>query len=557
MSTVPDQTKSNWIIAIFGRIELYGAYVLEIVVAVIMLLTELRLLITFLEKPLGDWLLLCLWAFAPSIRFPIQPLPLSAFWDMFVLILGLIVFPLVMMQLGRDAIVQMMAWARDPNGQTLRQLRRQRARLADLQVKALEENEQNYYLKHGSFPFANSPEPPSISKYAGFWSFYYVTLSNYLGLPPQPIEKRQQEEEETTIDVDTLTNEQRQDIADEQRQDIADSPDQIHLVRTPYALLLFGDVRWLLKGSKKLVEALIEQIRARETLAYFALPARETNHTREQIINAVHNAHASDEEADFKKLHDQFTYDAKVLRQRLEDKCEEAGLAYIDPIVAPHGRKAINHLDDAYVAVDVVNLERMEKKMALLKEMPQAPLDLERFRKEYEEAVLNLPHEGLFGHLLRKEFALWHKTYYVRYRNMHHHLLWDLAEYEYALSQSQHGEEKSASLRQAATLYERCAFLTAPTREELKQGLRGRLSEQALRQCMMAYRDLENISAVYHIHSLYEKSLRARYTGWREEPETAHVFDEIIGSSKASELKDHEDMQREGLPSDVNYTPEE
>lgn len=153
---------------------------------------------------------------------------------------------------------------------------------------------------------------------------------------------------------------------------------------------------------------------------------------------------------------------AIFLRKLLQANCREAELAYADPIAADHGQNAITRLADAYIAVDVMNLERMAEKMAHLKEEPGALFDLQEFRKEYEEAVLQLPIDDIFGPRMRKRFAPWHRLYYLRYRDMHHHLVWDIAEYEYAISLNQHGEERKASLRQQRGFMKRAPYSRLP-----------------------------------------------------------------------------------------------
>jgi len=127
----------------------------------------------------------------------------------------------------------------------------------------------------------------------------------------------------------------------------------------------------------------------------------------------------------------------------------------------------------------------------------------------------------------------WAIAYDQRYKVGYHHLVWDLAEEEYALSKAQHGEERQASLQQAVSLYEQCALLTAPTsKDELAQEDQARLSEQALRQCLLGYSQLGNLTQVRHTYSHYVKTMKRRSAGWKPEPQTLQVFEEITRSSE-------------------------
>jgi hypothetical protein len=506
------------------RIDRSFVYVLEIGIAVFVLFNELALLVSFLDKPfLGNWLLLCLWAFSPALPVPIHPLPASVFWGMFLMLLMLVILPGVAVYLVRDGIFSMLAWSRDPNGQALKQMQRERVHLAYLRVKALEENEQNYYLKYGTFPPSSSAYSPTISKYAGPWSFYYVTLSNYLRLPP-PAPKQRRRETSSMVDM-TSTLEEAQ-------KPIASFPAHVQVA---YALFVFGGVRFLLRGAKT-VEVAVKSFRVRELLAYLALPAREKGRIRDDIVNAIHEDHAlrDDDDPDgnaLKKARDAFAYDVKALGKLLQQACREADLLYIDPVESDRGAGAFHRLADAYVVEDVTRLTRLEEQLTTMKKTSVTPLALEAFRADYTE-VLELYEDGLLGRELRQRAAPWYKPYYTHYQEIYQQVLQGLAEYELGLGCEQQGEERKASLRQAASLYEQCAFLTAPSGAELEQGSYAPLSEHALRQCLRAYGLLGDLSSAHQVYHQYLKTLKRKFRSWHPDPQTVQIFQEVTRSSE-------------------------
>src|SRR5690242_17998504 len=175
----------------------YLVYLFELFVALILISDELSLLISAAEtlSRISGYPWHCLLPLSPS--FCAMSAPLS--WPGLLLLVGylililtlLVAFPLVAFLLARDGIGRIRAWSRDPNRQSLLELRRERAQLAYLLVLAQEENEYASYWKDGSFTSTQVPGTHPISRFAGPWSFCYVTLSNYLRLPPGPTEERE------------------------------------------------------------------------------------------------------------------------------------------------------------------------------------------------------------------------------------------------------------------------------------------------------------------------------------------------------------------------------
>jgi hypothetical protein len=129
-----------------------------------------------------------------------------------------------------------------------------------------------------------------------------------------------------------------------------------------------------------------------------------------------------------------------------------------------------------------------------------------------EEEMLSTVAEGFLGPQRRdKRVGKWATAYAQRYRMMYHRLLLDLAAYEFGLSAAQQEEDRHASIQAAAKLYEQSAVLTAPVKkEEIEQGEQTRLSEHALRQCLICYGKLGNLISVRHTYHHYVKTMQNR-----------------------------------------------
>jgi len=80
-------------------------------------------------------------------------------------------------------------------------------------------------------------------------------------------------------------------------------------------------------------------------------------------------------------------------------------------------------------------------------------------------------------------------------------------------------------------LYQECAFLTAPSGEDLEQGTSSPLSEQALRQCMRVYGLLGMRVNAHHVYKRYVKLLRHKWSEWRPDPQTNQTFEAVTGLS--------------------------
>jgi hypothetical protein len=496
----------TWISGRFQWIGRYLAYLFEIFAAAVLLLMILAE------------------ALSLTTRFLIGPLSVTLFWEMFIVLPLCLAFILVALYLARDGLTRIMMWEADPNRQSLLSLQRERARLAYLRVRAQEENELLYYWKHRR---AFDPsEPLPISKYAGISSFFYVTLSNYLGLPPESVIEPESGESALPPSPQAGPSGTPADQNPEE-------PVQVH---SPYAVLLMGGVRFRLRGK----EVPIGKFRARETLAFLAVPDHRKGLRRDDIVEAIHEEHAlekEDEEAplgetDFRrKARDAYAYDVKALRELLKEACEKIGLPYVNPVEAEQGNNALHCLAEAYVTEDLTRLEQLEEYLAAHQQAGENTAGLEAFRKEYT-ATLSLYGDGFLGLQMRKQAASWAKAYFVRYQDLYHRLLWNLAEYEQALSQSQQGEERKTSLRQAVQLYEQCAFLTAPSRDDLEQGTYSPLSEQALRQCLSLYGLLGNRTNAHSTYHSYVKMLKRKSKQWSPDPQTVQVFEEVTRGSR-------------------------
>jgi hypothetical protein len=358
-------------------------------------------------------------------------------------------------------------------------------------------------------------------------SFYYVFLSNYLALPPEP-----------TIELGsgesyTLPTPRRE----ASRASSSQNTEEHAQAHSPYAVLLLGGVRFRLRGTEA-KEVPIKSQRVRETLAYLAVSDRERGCNRDEIVGAIHEKHeigdeetADIDEADyFKKGCEAFAYDVKVLRNLLREPCQQVQLPYVNPVEADRGNGAFHRLAEAYVVEDITRLEHLVEDLAARKQRAGQVTDLEAFRKEYT-TVLSLYGDGFLGLQMRKLARRWVRAHATRYQEMYHGLLWDLAEYEHTIGQSQQGEEHKTSFRQAADLYERCAFLTAPSTDELEQGSSSPLSEQALRHSLSLYGLLGNRTNAHHTYHRYVKLLRRKSREWRPDPQTVQVFEEATRAS--------------------------
>jgi hypothetical protein len=506
-----------WISGLFQQVNRYLAHgFIEIFTGVAVLIMVLPSILLTLLNPrlLIRWMGICLWALLPTIRFEAKPFTPVSFWGLG--IAGLLLLALIptALYLIRKGIIDSMMWSVDPNRLSLLQLQHERVHLAYLRVQALEENERLYYWRHRRF--ADPEEPLVISKYAGPMSFYYVTLSNYLSLPP-----------ESAIEQDSSGNPAlpapwREASRAPSNQNTGEQA-QTH---SPYAVLLLGGVRFRLRGTEVL-EVPIKSQRVRETLAYLAVSDRERGCNRDEIVEAIHE---KDEADSFKKGCDAYAYDVSVLRGLLKEACQQVQLPYVDPVKADRGNKAFHRLTKEYVVEDIARLERLAEDLAARRQYADQATDLETFRKEYT-TVLSLYCDGFLGLQTRKDARRWVRAYFVRYQDLYHGLLWNLAEYEYAIGQSQQGEERKTSFRQAADLYERCAFLTAPSRDDLERGMYSPLSEQALRQCFRLYGLLGDQTNLHSAYDSYVKLLKSKSKKWRLDPQTVQTYEEAKRSS--------------------------
>jgi hypothetical protein len=287
-------------------------------------------------------------------------------------------------------------------------------------------------------------------------------------------------------------------------------------------------------GSKT-IEVPVHALRQRELLAYLALPARARETRWDDLISKMYEARLSEDETTETQQRNLYN-DVKALRHLLEQACTDAELPYLNPIeVSGPRQNGLYRLADGYELVDIATLERLAQERTPLEQPTKPARDRARQRATYT-TVLARCKEGFLGHQVpQQRTGVWAKDYYAHYQSLYHHLLWDLAEEEYALGGTQHGEERNASLRQAVWLYEQCALLTAPTsKEDLAEGDQANLSEQALRQCLLVYSLLGNQTRLRHIYSHYVRMMQRRYRGWKLEPQTTQVFEELTRSPNAS-----------------------
>ena len=376
--------------------------------------------------------------------------------------------------------------------------------------------------KEHSFTSTQVPGTHPISRFAGVWSFFYVTLSNYLRIPLAPAEEQEHTSQQASLPT-----------ASEAGPAVA-----------TYTVTLFRKPRLLVKGTKTVEVPLT--LRQQEDLAYLGTVAREKKCSRDDLIAAIHEKR--DEQRKVNSHRDALDYDVRVLRRSVEAACQQAEVPYCDPVeVTGRGPGAFYRLASAYEVTDLAQFERMVERIAQLKRDPQAGQDVQEVRNSYE-SVLASYGEGFVGQQIQKEqIGSWARVSYRQYRSQYHELLWNVAEYEYVRSQVQQGEEKNASLRQAAKLYEQCAQLTAPTREELQQGNAAPLSEHALRQCLTVYGLLIDLSLVQLTYYHYLKTMQRRYRAWLPEPQTVRVFETAMGTSQQETTTLLEPRRRYGV----------
>jgi hypothetical protein len=270
----------------------------------------------------------------------------------------------------------------------------------------------------------------------------------------------------------------------------------------------------------------------RELLAYLALPAREKDTSWDQVADHAYKAYTSKDDAD--KLQEMLHNDVKSLRKAVQDKCAEAGVDYINPIeVTGHGKGACYRLAEAYQVVDLARYEDLIERVEHLQQVPLLPEDHRAFRKDYEE-ILAMIKKGFLGpHQPDRHVSNWWVTPYKhRYRMRYHRLLLDLAAYEFGLSATQEEEEdRRASIQAAASLYAQSAVLTAPVdEEEIERGEQTRLSEHALRQGLICYGKLADLISVHQTYQHYLKTMKKRFSGYRPEPLTREVYEQITES---------------------------
>lgn len=486
-----------------------AVYLFEIFVGVIVISGEQSLLSsageTFMRLSGYPWR--CLLPLSPSlcaVSAPLSWLGLLLLVVYLILILvGLVAFPLAAFLIARDGVGRIRAWSRDPNRQAMLQLRRQRAELALLLVNAQEENEYASYWEENSFTSTQAPGTHPISRFAGIWPFYYVTLSNYLRLPPAPTEEH----------------------GNGPHQAAAATPE-----KAAYIVRLFSKPRLWVEGTKTVEVPLT--LRQQEVMSYLGTVGREKGCSGETIIAAVHERRVAQRKVTSHR--DALDYDVREIRRSVEAACQRVEVPYINPVdVSGRGPGTFYHLALAYEVMDITQFDRLVERMEQLKHEPHLVKNMQEFRKTYE-SMLTSYGSGFLGQQVQEKYTgPWAVAYYFQYQSKYHQLLWNIAEYEYTRSQEQQGEEKKASLRQAVKLYEQCALLTAPTRkEDLQQGDLARLSEHALRQALMMYRLLDDLSLARQFYYHYIRTLQRRSRGWQPEPQTVQVFDAVMGASR-------------------------
>jgi DNA-binding SARP family transcriptional activator len=488
----------------------YDAYLLEIFTGSFLLLMELLLLLSFPSLAWVRFWYLWLWEFWPAPPLGLPALSVFQIFGGFALLGALLVMPPLGVLLIRDGRVQIALWSADPNGQTIKLLRRERAQLAYWRVLAEEENEIDRHwrrLWRGRQPpdddALSAPRP--LRKYAGPASFAYVTLSAYLGIPPASLHY----EDEITSTMPPQ--------AEKPSSEVPESPG------APYQVLLFGSARIQIVGET-CVEVVIKSWRQRALLAYLALVAREKETQWEHLVNRLYEKDG--EGIDKERLQEDLYSDVKALRRLVRERCDQAGIPYIDPIeVSGRGRGARYRLAQAYQLVDLARFDRLMERLERIRQTSTHTDDLLDLRAEYR-AVLAAYAGGLLGQQVRENrIGTWATPYYLDYRNKYHRLLHDLAEYEHRLSAKEQGEERKASLLRAVKLYEECALQAAPTQQiERKEGY---LSEHALRECFLIYGELGDRASAQHLKSVYSRTMKRRFSDWELQPETEKVFEAI------------------------------
>jgi hypothetical protein len=506
-----------WIAGLPGRISRNYVYFVQMVTILCLFFAELLLFGNFV---LDQGLRLCLWALLPTYRLAphVKHVPEGISWFLVVFPLGLVIIPRIAISRWKSLFVDLLVWDRHPDQHNPYFRRRDTALLNFLRAEARLEQRRNHdwkRLTRGAGEAVTSEEamPLTISKDAGWWSFLYVTLSNFMGMAPAPGESIEDE----MMTVSALPTHTAPQTTNPQA-----------WVPPPYGLCLLGTVIFRI-GQ---LQGHVRNPRQQELLAYLAQAARERPVVWTNVVTASYGVHLSEEDPEVlrKKLDD----DVKALRKLFERLCRQAGLPYINPIqVDGHGRGSTYRLADAYVVADIRRMEWLVEQLRRIKQGEVDHIDLQIFREECD-AVRQSYAEGFLGQQRREKMTgEWVDAYYIRYRTMYQQLLLDSADYEYAVGKTQQDEERKVSFKRAVDLYEQYVLVTsALLSEKVRPEGQTLLNEHALRQCMTISGLLGDVSSARRVYAQFVKTVTRRLRDWQPEPQTVQVYEEVTRASE-------------------------
>jgi len=490
------------------------AYLCEIVTALFVMLCELMLFTNAFQSPHAltrwyEWFCTFVWAMAPAYHLPAQSLPPALFWEMFIFPLGLVILPWIASALIRNARLEMTAWKYAPEQRLAYSIQRDRTLLSHLYVIAQFENTpRNYWgqrkaVEEGTPLFSPLAQAP-ISKYAGPFSFAYVTLSNYLSLSPWAPESNVVEGSLATPALVPATERQA-------------APHSLPepSVAVCVEIFLFGPVRVRLVGADG-QEMIIEKPRLAELLAYLAMQTRGQTIRAETIVTYLYYKEES-EEKDIRQLYYLLNNDIGELRDLFKGLFQQVGLPYRDPFPTQgRGKQARRSLSESYAITDVTRLETAARQLVEAKQ--QDSTDVQALREAYEKALQSYG-DGFLEPLRREAYAgSWTDQYHEDYQVMYHQLLWDAAEYEQAQGENTTTEAPQDCFRRSVQLYRDYAVATMP----------GLASERGLQHSMTIAGKMGEKQLADRMYCEYIETLKRSFHRKLIDPNTTKVWEEMV-----------------------------
>lgn len=444
----------------------------------------------------------------------------------------------------KTSVGELLAWKRIPHFYQQYAHESAQLQLAILRALARFENERRRFLHVGRHPKGGSGAHDPCTAFAeqsaiepiGPFSWLYLWLSNYLFPPSSPVEARPQGMEETMIQDQRVvegsvvqpenghTADESAKVAGEaSTQELLAIPSAKPEAAQPYVCLSFlNDLTVQVEGRKG-TRLQIKAQRQQELLAYLAIQAREKTVHWGDIVRDVYKWRYPKEKKE--QLHEKLLKDTSYLRQFFEVALHQAGLPCINPIVVTgKGQHATWCLADAYKVKDLTALEEisLQAREATKKEKS---IDLEQFRRAYEQVVESYTESFLALLLKKKEVGKWANTFYHRYRNLYRQLLSDAADFEYTACQREQQEDRLGCLRRVARLYERYAFFCISTEGYSHTG------EGALQRGIETYHLAGEDWTARNMYNRYIDRMKQRSPGWTPSRQTQKMLEEILGGN--------------------------